>query len=72
MLDPIKYCPYCGTSEIYYLDKDYPYYAHCSHCHTIVSGSKEFTKSEAIYIIQKLKAMDAALKECWESSEAKE
>ena len=54
-LQPIKFCPYCGTSEIHYIDKDYPYYARCEHCDTIMSAMRDLEEWEVLYITQKLK-----------------
>ena len=57
VLQPIRFCPYCGTSQINYFDKDVQCYAHCEHCNTIISVSRDFEEWEVKYIIQKLKAM---------------
>lgn len=54
-LQPIKFCPYCGTSHIRYIDKDFPYYARCEHCDTIMSAMRDLEEWEVLYITQKLK-----------------
>lgn len=57
----MKYCPFCGSSEIIYADEEIPEYAWCGDCRTWINAGQDFERHEIMYIVQKLKSIKAMM-----------